>query len=231
MKNFTRALVDGIPIMLGYLSVSFGLGILVMKSGLSVLSAVMISAANLTSAGQVAGLSVIVAGGTLVELIFCQLVINIRYSLMGFSLSQKLDSSFKTPQRLIVSFGITDEIFAVASAQKGKINARYMYGLITVSFVGWVSGTLLGAVAGEFLPAQVTDALGLMLYAMFIAIIVPPAKKNYRVLFVVLFALALSLFVTYVCTFISAGFSVIICALISSVICALVFPISEEEEV
>lgn len=230
MKNFTRGMYDGIPIMLGYFSVSFGFGILALQIGLSVLSAVSISATNLTSAGQVAGLSVIAAGGSLIEMAVCQFVINLRYALMGFSLSQKLDSSFRTPQRLIVSFGITDEIFAVASAQKGKLTSTYMYGLITTPFIGWVMGTLLGAVAGEFLPSQVCNAMGLMLYAMFIAIIIPPSKKNFRVLIVVAMSAGLSLLVTYCFTFISQGFSIIICALISSLVCAVLFPIEEEEE-
>ena len=140
----------GIPICLGYLSVSFGFGILaVSKAGLSVLEAAVISATNLTSAGQKAGIDVIAAGGTLIEMILLQLTINIRYSLMALSLSQKLDRRFRTPHRLLASFGITDEIFAVCSAQQTPLTPAYMYGMILIAAAGWVTGTALGAAAGE----------------------------------------------------------------------------------
>ena len=136
MKSpFVKGIYDGIPIALGYLPVSFGFGILAIRSGLSVLAAISISVTNLTSAGQVAGVAVIAAGGSYLEMALTQLVINIRYALMGISLSQKLDSSFRTPQRLLTAYGITDEIFAVASAQPGLISAAYLAGLIVIAFL------------------------------------------------------------------------------------------------
>jgi len=226
---FLRGMKDGIPIMLGYLSVSFGFGILATNLGLSILAAVGISASNLTSAGQVAGVEIIAAAGTLVEMVLTQLVINIRYSLMGISLSQKLDSSFKTPQRMLVSFGITDEIFAVASSQKGKICAKYMYGLIFVSFIGWTSGTLLGAAAGNILPRALTDAMGIVLYGMFIAIIIPPSRSDRGVLCVVCLAAALSLVCKFALPMISGGFAIIICAVIAACVGALIFPVKDQE--
>ena len=229
MKSpFLRGMKDGIPIMLGYLSVSFGFGILDTNLGLSILAAVGISASNLTSAGQVAGVEIIAAAGTLLEMVLTQLVINIRYSLMGISLSQKLDSSFKTPQRMLVSFGITDEIFAVASSQKGKISTKYMYGLILVSFIGWTMGTLLGAAAGNVLPKALTDAMGIVLYGMFIAIIIPPARTDRGVLCVVCLAAALSLVCKFALPMISGGFAIIICAVIAACVGALIFPVGEE---
>lgn len=161
---FVRGMAHGMPIALGYLSVSFGFGILAARGGLSVLAASLISATNLTSAGQAAGLQVILAGGSLLEIALTQLVINLRYALMGFSLSQKLDRSFTTPRRLLVSYGITDEIYAVAISQPGLLTARYMYGLILMPTIGWTLGTALGAAAGELLPAAVTDAMGIVLY-------------------------------------------------------------------
>ena len=152
-NNFLRGMSHGIPICLGYLSVSFGFGILaVSKAGLSVFQASIISASNLTSAGQKAGIDVIAAGGTIIEMILLQLTINIRYSLMALSLSQKLDKRFTTPHRLMASYGITDEIFAVCSAQKTPLTPAYMYGMILIAAVGWVTGTALGAAAGELLP-------------------------------------------------------------------------------
>lgn len=222
-------MLHGIPIALGYLSVSFGFGIMAVQAGLSALAALGISATNLTSAGQAAGIAIIASGGSYLEMALTQLVINMRYSLMGISLSQKLDNTFNTPRRLIVSFGITDEIFAVASAQKGKITARYMYGMIFIAFVGWSAGTFLGAAAGSFLPVSLTNAMGIVLYAMFIAIIIPPAKKERSVLIVVSIAALFAILFKYVFTSITSGFAIIISAVIASAVGALLFPISDEE--
>lgn len=228
--GFRRGLIHGVPIALGYFSVSFGFGIMAVRAGLSVLEAVCISMTNLTSAGQAAGVSIIAACGTYIEMVVTQLVINIRYSLMGISLSQKLDDSFNTPHRLAVSFGITDEIFAMASAQPSKLTPRYMYGLILISFIGWSSGTLLGAVAGNILPAAITDAMGVVLYGMFIAIIIPAAKKSMKILMVIITAAVLSTIMYYVMPFISGGFAVIISAVIAAAAAALIFPVSDKEE-
>lgn len=228
--SFTKGLRDGIPIALGYLSVSFGFGILAVGVGLSVAQAVGISASNLTSAGQVAGLSVIAAGGGYLEMALTQLVINLRYSLMALSLSQKLDDRFNTPHRLLVSFGITDEIFAVASAQEGKLNPKYMYGLILIAFLGWTLGTLLGAAAGRILPTALTDAMGIVLYAMFLAIFIPPMRESKGVLLVVIIAVGCSLVLEYGLPFVSDGFAVIIAAVIAAAVGALLFPVEDEEE-
>ena len=219
----------GIPIMLGYLSVSFGFGVLCVQQNLSILAAVGISVTNLTSAGQVAGVGVIIAGGSMLEMILCQLVINLRYSLMSLSLSQKLSPSFNLMHRFVAGFGITDEIFAVASAQPEPLTPSYMYGLILTPFIGWSTGTLLGAVAGDILPASVTAALSLMLYGMFIAIIIPPAKKSIKVLAVIVISAAISVLIHFLLPMISGGFAVIISALIASVIGALIFPVSASD--
>ena len=228
-KLFVKGMRHGIPIMLGYLSVSFGFGVLCIQKNLSILAAVGISVTNLTSAGQVAGVEVIAAAGSLIEMILCQLVINLRYSLMSLSLSQKLDPSFNLMHRLFVGYGITDEIFAVASAQPEPLKPAYMYGLILTPFLGWSTGTLLGAVAGDIMPASLTAALSLMLYGMFIAIIIPPAKKSGKVLFVILLSAGISILLYYLLPMISAGFSVIISALTASLIGALIFPVSAKE--
>lgn len=228
-SDFFKGAYHGIPIALGYLSVSFGFGILAVKSGLSILSAGIISITNLTSAGQVAGVGIIATHGTILEMILTQLIINIRYALMALSLSQKLDNSFNTPKRLIASYGITDEIFAVASAQTKPITPSYMYGLIAVSFLGWTSGTIIGAVAGEFLPLAITNAMGIVLYGMFIAIIIPPARKERSVLFVVSVAGGLSVLFKYLLPALSSGFAIIISALIASALGALLFPIDNKE--
>jgi predicted branched-subunit amino acid permease len=221
----------GIPICLGYLSVSFGFGILaVSKAGLSVFQASIISASNLTSAGQKAGIDVIAAGGTIIEMILLQLTINIRYSLMALSLSQKLDKRFTTPHRLMASYGITDEIFAVCSAQTQPLTPSYMYGMIAIAVLGWVGGTVLGAVAGTVLPESVTNAMGIVLYGMFIAIFIPPVRKHKSVLFTVAAAAGLSILFRYVFTGVSFGFAIIICAVIASAAAALLFPVDEAAE-
>ncbi len=220
----------GIPIALGYLSVSFGFGIKAINAGLSVFAASAISATNLTSAGQAAGVDIIAVGGTLIEMILVQLTINIRYSLMALSLSQKLDRKFTLPHRFIASYGITDEIFAVCSAQKQKLTPAYMYGMILIAAVGWVTGTALGAAAGQLLPESISSALGIVLYGMFMAVIIPPARKQISVFLVVISSAIVSIIFKYVLTAVSTGFAVIISAVIASVIGALLFPVKDTGE-
>lgn len=222
-KRFKQGFKDGIPIGLGYLSVSIGIGITAVNSGLKVLAALFMSMTNLTSAGQVAGISVIAAGGTFLEMAMVQFVINLRYSLMGISLSQKLDESFNTGQRLFLGTFITDENFAVLSGQK-TVNVKYMYGLIIAPYIGWSLGTLIGASAGAVLPASVTSALGMALYGMFIAIFVPAMKKNSGVTLAVVIAVLLSVIMHTVplLSFISYGFSIIISSVVAAVISSFV---------
>ncbi|MEF2879325.1 MAG: AzlC family ABC transporter permease [Blautia sp.] len=222
---------DGIPIGLGYFSVSFTFGMLAVKSGISPFHAVLISLLNLTSAGQFAGLTVIVSGASLLEMALTQLVINIRYALMSVSLSQKLDESVKVRQRLLIAYGNTDEIFAVASAKPGTVGKWYMYGLILIPVAGWVGGTLTGAVASTLLPAAIISALGVALYGMFIAIVVPVARESREVLLVVAAALILSTAFYYlpVLKEISSGFSIIICTVAAAALGACLFPVKEEE--
>ncbi|ADU23492.1 MULTISPECIES: AzlC family ABC transporter permease [Ruminococcus] len=229
-KDFVRGMSHGVPIMLGYLSVSFGFGILAVSKGLSALWATVISLTNVTSAGQAKGVEMIAAGSTLLEMALVQITINIRYSLMALSLSQKLDKRFTTPHRLAASYSITDEIFAVCSAQEKPLTPAYMYGMIFVAVLGWVSGTAMGAAAGELLPAAVSNAMGIVLYGMFIAIVIPPCKKERGVLAVSLTAVVLSLLFRYLFTSVSGGFAMIICAVAASLAGAWFFPVKETEE-
>lgn len=227
---FFQGVRDGVPIGLGYLSVAFGFGILCTSLGLPVLTATGISLTNLTSAGQVAGVGIIAAGGTLVEMALTQLVINLRYSLFAISLSQKLDDSFTVFHRLVASFGITDEIFAAVYGQKGKIKPAYMYGVILVSALGWVSGTFLGASVGQVLPQTLSAAMGIMLYGMFLAVFIPPARKERGILVAVIAAALCSILFEYVFTFVSGGFAVIISALLAAALCAWLFPVEQKED-
>lgn len=229
--SFADGVRDGIPICLGYLSVSFGFGVLVVSGGFSWLTAVLISITNVTSAGQLAGLDIMIAGGALLELIMAEFIINIRYALMSISLTQKLDSSFTVPRRLVCAFSMTDEVFAVASSKCGPICANYMYGLISLPILGWTAGTLLGALAGSVLPEIVLSSLGIMLYAMFIAIVLPPATKSRAVALCVCIAAVCSAIFNLVpfFSFMTSGFSVVVCALIASVPVAAMFPVKEAE--
>lgn len=229
MHTFRKGLMHGIGIALGYLSVSFSFGILAVQSGLTVWQAVLISAANLTSAGQVAGVGLIAACAAPLELFLAELVINIRYALMSLALSQKTDSTFRFPHRLLASFGITDEIFAVASIQKEPLKPAYMYGMILIAFLGWILGTWLGAAAGTMLPEQLTNSLGIALYGMFLAIILPPARKSKGVLAVVIFAAACSVLLRVTLKWLSGGFVLILASLAAAIFGAAVFPVDPEK--
>ena len=230
--RYHHGLKDGIPIGLGYLSVSFGFGITAVGKGMKALYAILISMTNMTSAGQVAGVVIIAAAGSILEMVLTQLVINLRYSLMGISLTQRLDSRCTTPHRMLMSFGMTDEIFALASSKPYPVGPSYFYGLMTCPYIGWSLGTVLGACAGQILPEQMQMALGIMIYAMFIAIVLPPSTRNRGVLFTVLIAIGLSCCLRYLpfLQFISDGFAIILCAVIAATVMALVCPVKDDGE-
>ena len=165
----------GLPVGMGYFSVSFGFGAMAVSQGLKVMDATLISLSNLTSAGQFAGLTVIVAAATLWEMILTQLIINSRYALMSLALSQRMGQRIGLLPRLVIAFFNTDEIFALAMARMEPLTVPFMLGLGTLPILGWTFGTLCGALAGSILPASIQAALGVMLYGMFVAIVVPPA--------------------------------------------------------
>ena len=230
IKSFKKGIADGLPICLGYLAVSFAFGISAVGQGLSVFEALIISMTNVTSAGQLAAVPIIVSGGTFLELAVAQLIINLRYSLMSVSLSQKLGESVSLADRFIISFVNTDEVFAVASAQRGKVGKKYLFGLILTPYLGWSAGTLLGAAAGDVLPQIISSALGLAIFGMFVAIVVPDARKSKAVALCALASAALSCLFRYtpVLSQIPSGFVIIICAVLASTFFAIVFPIQTE---
>ena len=228
--NYRYGLKSGIPIALGYLSVSFGFGISAVGLGMNPFQAIIISLTNLTSAGQQAGIAIMAAMGTIIEMILAQFVINLRYSLMAIALSQKLRGKFTLLHRFFTAFGITDEVFVMAAAEKEAITPSYMYGLITLPVIGWTLGTALGAFAGEILPSGIKSALGLAIYAMFVAIIVPPSRDNKAIMTAVIIASSLSCLIYYtpfLTEHISSGFSIIICACIASAVMAKLRPVEE----
>lgn len=222
-KDFIQGLRDGVPIMAGYFAVSFSFGILAMQGGLSVVQAALTSLTNMTSSGQFAGLQIIAAGGTLIELILTQVIINMRYSLMSLALSPKLDKKIKLWQRLLIAFANTDEIFAVAMSRERSLTFMYMAGLQILPIFGWTAGTAIGAIAGNLLPAALTAALGIALYGMFIAVVVPVARRSRPVLLSALIAIAISC-VLYVLK-VSAGISIIVSTVAASALMAFLRPI------
>lgn len=234
MKNrFLIGLHHGLPIGLGYLSVSFAFGIFSLGQGLSIWETLLISMTNLTSAGQLAGVPIIAVGGSAAELAVTQLVINLRYSLMSVSLSQKLHDSVSLPHRLAVAFFNTDEIFAVASSRTEPLTRSYLYGLGVCPYLGWSLGTLAGALAGDILPARLTSALGITIYGMFVAIVIPAMRERRATAWCVLLAVTLSCAFRYLplLSEVSSGFAIILCAVTASALLAYLAPLEQEGDV
>ena len=231
-KEYKTGVQRGLPVGMGYFSVSFGFGAMAVAQGLKALEATLISITNLTSAGQFAGLTLIVASATLWEMVLTQLVINSRYALMSLALSQRMGQEIGTLPRLCIAFINTDEVFALAMAREQKLTVPFLYGLGLLPIVGWVSGTLFGALAGSILPQSIRMALGVMLYGMFIAIVIPPAKKERPVAVTALLALVLSSLFAWVPALSKAptGTPIVICTVAAAAVCAWLFPIKEEAE-
>lgn len=229
--NFKSGVKDGIPIALGYLSVAFTFGVLCINKGFPVWIPTLISMTNLTGTGQFVGVDLIAAGATLIELCVTMLIINIRYTLMSLSLSQKLHKSVTLPQRFLIAFGNTDEIYAVSMGKYGELKFRYMLGIILCSYCGWVGGTLLGSIGGSFFPPMLLSAFGITLFAMFIAIIVPPAKSSKPIFLVIILSIAISciFYFTPILKLLSSGWVIIICAIVSTTIIAVIFPVKLEK--
>ena len=231
LQHYSRGVRTGLPVGVGYFSVSFGFGAMAAAQGIKALDATIISLSNLTSAGQFAGLTLMVAGATLWEVILTQIVINSRYALMSLALSQRMGSHIGTLPRLLIAFFNTDEIFALAMAEKQPLTVPFLLGLGLTPILGWTAGTLCGALAGSVLPLSIRTALGVMLYGMFVAIVVPPAKEEKSVLATVIAALVLSCLFKWlpVLSGVSAGLAIVCCTVLAAAVCAWLFPIEEEE--
>lgn len=231
MNEFWRGVRKGLPIAIGYLSVSFTFGVKAVQGGIPAGAATLMSLTNVTSAGQFAGITIMIAQGGYLELALTTFVINIRYMLMSLALSQKVDRRMKLPQRMAVGYGITDEVFAVASAEPGTVSARFLYGLIVVPVLFWTAGTALGALASQIMPTALSQAMELGLYAMFIAIIIPPARKSRAIALVIILAIVIEciLYMTPVLRQISVGFQVILATVLAASIGAVLHPVRQEE--
>lgn len=231
MSDFKRGLKSGIPIGLGYLSVSFTFGIIAVGYGLHWWQAVLISMLTVTSAGQFAGIGTMMLPGQYLEMLISQITINVRYSFMGVSLSQKTSPRFKRMYRWILGFMMTDEIFGVASQEK-EVTPRFFAGLSVIPYVGWSLGTLVGAILGNILPEAILVAMNLAIYGMFVAIVVPVMRKNRAVVVAVAFAIAFSCAFRYapILKEVSSGLAVSICAILAAIICAVLFPRKGDED-
>ena len=232
MKNSIQTgIKDGIPVALGYFAVSFTFGMAVVWDGFSVWHAVLISLTNVTSAGQFAGLSIIAAGGSLLEMALTQLIINLRYCLMSCALSQKWDPAVPSFHRFLVAHGVTDEIFGVSILKEGHLNPWFNYGLMSAAVPGWVGGTVIGALCGAILPESLTSALGIAIYGMFLAIVIPPSKKERAIAAVVIAAMVCSTVfrLTPVLKGVSSGFQIIIITVLEAGVAAALRPVEQAE--
>lgn len=231
LKEYRMGLQRGLPVGVGYFSVSFGFGAMAVAQGIKALAATLISITNLTSAGQFAGLTLIVASATLWEMVLTQLVINSRYALMSLALSQRMGEKIGLLPRLLIAFFNTDEIFALAMDRREPLTVPFLLGLGTLPLIGWSLGTLCGALAGSILPQAIRAALGVMLYGMFIAIVVPPAKADRKILAAVALALVFSCLFAWLPMLktVSPGISIVVCTVAAAGILAWKCPIPEEE--
>ena len=227
--TFVRGMRDGIPICLGYFAVSFALGIAGRGVGMNAVQAFVMSLTMVASAGQFAAINLIGAGAGIIEMITTTIVVNLRYLLMSCSLTQKLSPETKLLHRLALSYCMTDEIFGLSISVDGFLRPVYTYGITVISVSGWCLGTVLGVVAGNILPALVTNALGVAMYGMFLAIIIPPAKENHFLGALVAVSMAASglLSILPYLKAISSGFRVIILTILIAGIAAVIHPIEE----
>lgn len=237
MKNnrkwFKRGMRNGIPIFLGYLCVSFTLGIAAKNVGLSALQATIMSFTVNASAGEFSAFGVIAAGASYLEMAVTELIVNLRYILMSCSLSQKIDPAAPFWHRLLIAFDVTDEIFGVSIAVEGKLNPYYTYGVIAVAAPGWALGTCFGVICGNIMPGRVLSAMSVALYGMFIAVIIPPAKKNKIIAGLIVVSMSASMLFTYIPGIkeISSGLRIIILTVVIAGLAAVLFPVKEQEAV
>lgn len=226
-KAWQRGVKDGIPISLGYLAVSFTFGIIAKRAGLNPFQSVLMSVTNLTSAGQFAGLTLISASAAFLEMAVTQIIINSRYFLMSFALSQKINRKTSLFHRMLMAFGITDEIFGVSMAVNGELNPYYTYGLMSIAIPGWAFGTLLGVISGNILPSRLISALSIALYGMLLAVIIPPAKGNKILSVLIIISMIASLLFTKIpfLSMISSGVKIILLTILIAGIAAALFPV------
>ncbi|MBE7015601.1 MAG: AzlC family ABC transporter permease [Ruminococcaceae bacterium] len=230
-KVFIKGIYDGIPIALGYFAVSFSLGITAQNAGLTPIQAMIASLLCNASAGEYAGFTSIATKATYMEIAIITMIANLRYLLMSFAMSQKFSPKTKLLHRLIIGFDLTDEIFGISMSQKGFLNPVYVYGAMLFSIPGWAIGTGIGALAGNLLPPNVVSALSVALYGMFLAIIIPPCRKDKIIapVIAVCFVLSYLSSILPVISNLSEGTRIIILTVLISSVAAIIFPKDTEE--
>ena len=226
-----EGILDGVPIALGYLAVSFSLGIAARKVGLDAVQGFFASLFNNASAGEYAGFAVIGAGGSLLELAVVMLVANARYLLMSCSMAQRFSPDTPIIHRVLVGFDLTDELFGIAIARPGEVDPYYSYGAMVVALPGWAFGGMAGVIAGSVLPERVVSALSVALFGMFLAIIIPPARKSRVVAGLVLASFATSALFAWapLLSGLSEGVRTIILTVALSALAAALFPVDEKD--
>lgn len=225
---FLQGVRDGIPVALGYLAVSFSLGIMAKGAGLSPLQGFIASLLNNASAGEYAGFTAIAANAAYAEVALITLIANARYLLMSCALSQRISPETKSWHRLIIGFDVTDELFGLAVAREGWLPPWYFYGTMSLPLLGWSSGTALGIVAGNVLPARIVTALSVALYGMFLAVVIPPSRKSRVVAGLVLVSFLASFAVSRLLPGLSSGMRTIVLTVAICSAAALLFPVREE---
>ncbi len=228
---YLRGIKDGIPIALGYLVVSFTLGIAAKQIGITAMQATIISFTNNASAGEFAAFNVIAANASYIEMAITELIVNLRYILMSCALSQKISSDTPFFHRFIIAFDITDEIFGISVSRPEMLHPFYSYGAMTVALPGWALGTCLGVICGNVIPIRVLSAMSVALYGMFIAVIIPPTKHNKVIAHIVPISMIASAIFAFapIIKNISSGFRIIILTIIISAVAAILFPITENQ--
>lgn len=225
---FLQGVRDGIPVALGYLAVSFSLGIMAKGAGLSPLQGFIASLLNNASAGEYAGFTAIAANAAYAEVALITLIANARYLLMSCALSQRISPETKSWHRLIIGFDVTDELFGLAVAREGWLPPWYFYGTMFLPLLGWSSGTALGIVAGNVLPARIVTALSVALYGMFLAVVIPPSRKSRVVAGLALVSFLASFAVSRLLPGLSSGMRTIVLTVVICTAAALLFPVREE---
>lgn len=231
MQWFLRGLRNGIPICAGYFAVSFALGIAARNIGMDWMQSFVMSLTMVASAGEFAAVTLISSAAGVVEMVTTSIIVNLRYFLMSCSLTQKLDPQLPFCHRFLLPYCITDEIFGLSVSVEGYLRPIYSYGITLISVAGWCGGTVLGVLVGNILPEALSSALGVAMYGMFLAIIIPPAKKDHFIGVLVFLSMLMSwLFsVVPVLRDISSGFRIIILTILIAGAAAMIKPVPDEE--
>lgn len=229
---FKEGMRDGLPIGLGYFAVSFSLGITARNIGLTPFQGFLVSLLNNASAGEYAGFTVMAADAAYIEIIFITFITNIRYLLMSCALSQRFSPDTPFIHRFFIGYDVTDELFGITIGRKGYLNPCYTYGAMLLAIPGWSIGTAIGVMAGNILPTRIVGALSVALFGMFIAIIIPPAKKNKVIAGLVMISFVASFCFSRlpVLSDLSEGTRTIILTILISALAAIFFPVKQEHE-